>query len=366
MTAMVPGSWSLVPGPSLVLGPSLVPGPESPVLSPRSLVRAGLLIFIVALVLGVTPAPAVAQESHVLVITGASGDEEHAKQFHGWAATFIDAARTKDNVPEANITYLGEKPESNPSLIRGRSARENVEKAIADIAAKAQKDDQVVILLIGHGTFDGSSARFNLPGPDLSAEEWSALLKKLAAQKVAFINTSASSGAFLPAIAAPGRTIVTATKTGGERNEPRFGEFIAAAFGDAAADADRNGHVSVLEAFNYADNKVAQVYKQAGLLRTEHATIDDGGEGKLAGTQFLTARPSDGGIKVDTSDPAMAALVAEREAIQKEIDALRLKKDGVDQARYDQDMERLLTNLALKTREIRELEAQTAKKATKP
>jgi hypothetical protein len=108
------------------------------------------------------------------------------------------------------------------------------------------------------------------------------------------------------------------------------------------------------------------VYKQGGLLRTEHATLDDGGEGKLAGTQFLTARPSDGGLKVDTSDPAMRTLVAEREAIQKEIDALRLKKDEADPARYEQDLERLLTNLALKTREIRELEAETAKKATKP
>jgi hypothetical protein len=317
------------------------------------------------LVLTVT-APVLAQDSHILVVTGAAGDEEHTKQFNGWAATFIDAARTKDNVPEANITYLGEKPEANPTAIRGRSTRENVEKAIADIAGKAKPDDQVVILLIGHGTFDGSSARFNLVGPDLSAEEWAALLKKLSAQKVAFINTTASSGAFLPAVSAPGRTIVTATKTGGERNEPRFGEFIVAAFGDAAADSDRNGHVSVLEAFNYADNMVAQAYKQGGLLRTEHAALDDGGEGKLAGTQFLTARPSDGGLKVDTSDPAMRALVAEREAIQKEIDALRLKKDGIDQARYDQDMERLLTNLALKTREIRDLEAQAAKKATKP
>jgi hypothetical protein len=325
-----------------------------------------LLVLVAALVLGTTAAPATAQDSQILVITGASGDEEHAKQFHGWATTFIEAARTKDNVPEDNITYLGEKPESNPSVIRGRSARENVEKAVADIAAKTRPGDQVVILLIGHGTFDGSSARFNLPGPDLSAEDWAALLKKLSAQKVAFINTSASSGAFLPTVAAPGRTIVTATKTGGERNEPRFGEFFVAAFGDAAADADRNGHVSVLEAFNYADNKVAQAYKQGGLLQTEHAALDDGGEGKLAGTQFLTARPSDGGLKVDTSDPAMRALVAEREVIQKEIDALRLKKDAVDPARYDQDLERLLTNLALKTREIRELEALTAKKAAKP
>ena len=91
-----------------------------------------------------------------------------------------------------------------------------------------------------------------MPGPDMTVADWAAQLKKLSAQKVAFINTTSSSGAFLPAVAAPGRTVVTATKTGGERNEALFGGFFVEAFGDAAADADRNGHVSVLEAFNYA------------------------------------------------------------------------------------------------------------------
>jgi hypothetical protein len=307
-----------------------------------------------------------AQESHILVIAGTSGDEEHAKQFHEWAVKLIDAAKTRDGVADANIVYLAEKPEMDAARIRGRSARESVEKAVADVAAKAAAGDQVVILLIGHGTFDGSSARFNLPGPDLTAEDWAALLKKLSAQKVAFINTSSSSGAFLPTVAAPGRTVVTATKTGGERNEAKFGGFFVEAFGDTAADTDRNGHVSVLEAFNYADNKVVKAYEQEGLLRTEHAALDDGGDGKLAGTQFLTAHPADGGIRVDTTDPAMRALLAEREAIQKEIDSLRAKKDKVDPASYDRDMERLLTDLALKTRAIREREAQVGKKAGAP
>jgi hypothetical protein len=136
-----------------------------------------------------------------------------------------------------------------------------------------------------------------------------------------------------------------------------FGEFFTEAFGAAEADADRNGHVSVQEAFNYADNKVVKAYQQAGLLRTEHAAIDDGGDGKLAATQFLTAHPADGGLNVNTSDPGMRALVAEREAIQKEIDALRAKKDSMPAAAYDKELERLLTDLALKTKAIRDREA---------
>ena len=309
---------------------------------------------------------AAAQESHLLVITGVSGDEEHAKQFHAWATELIDAAKTKDGVPDSNIVYLAEKIEVDAARVRGRSTREDVEKAITDIAAKAKPGDQVVIVLIGHGSFDGTTGAFSMPGPDLAASDWAGLLKKLTAQKVAFINTSSSSGAFLPTVAAPGRTVVTATKTGGERNEAKFGQFFVEAFGDASADADRNGHVSVQEAFNYADNKVVKAYQQAGLLRTEHATLDDGGDGKLAATQFLTAHPADGGLKVDVSDPAMRGLVAEREAIQQQIDSLKAQKDALSPARYDQEMERLLTNLALKTKAIRDLDAQDKTPGAKP
>jgi hypothetical protein len=319
----------------------------------RWLIVAGL----VAMFGGAPAAPAAAQDSHILVVTGVAGDEEHAKQFHAWATKLVEAAKTKDSVPDSNITYLGEKTETDPARIRGRSTRENVTKAIADIAAKAKAGDQVVVVLIGHGSFDGSVGAFSMPGPDLTAPDWAGLLKQLSAQKVAFINTTSSSGAFLPTVAAPGRTVVTATKTGGQRNETKFGQFFVEAFGDAAADSDRNGHVSVLEAFNYADNMVAKAYEQDGLLRTEHAALDDGGNGKLAGAQFLTARPSDGGLKVDVSDPVMRGLVAEREAIQKDIEALKVNKDALDPARYDREMERLLTNLALKTRAIRDREA---------
>ena len=139
-------------------------------------------------------------------------------------------------------------------------------------------------MLIGHGSFDGKRRRLQPARAGHDGRRLGGAAEEARPhQKVAFINTTSSSGAFLPTVAAPGRTVVTATKTGGERNEAMFGEFFVEAFGDAAADADRNGHVSVLEAFNYADNKVVKAYEQGGLLRTEHAAIDDGGERQAGG-----------------------------------------------------------------------------------
>ena len=285
-----------------------------------------------------------AQQTHLLVITGVPGDEEHAKKFSKWADDFIDAAKKKDAVPDANITYLSDRA----------ATRDGVEKAVGELAARARPNDGVVVLLIGHGSFNGSQAAFNLPGPDLTVAEWTKLLEKLSAQRVAFVNTSSSSGAFLPSIAAPGRVIITATKTGGERNETTFPEFFVAAFNDPAADRDRNGHVSVAEAFEYAKAKVVQAFQQKGLLLTEHATMDDSGEGQLASAMFLGIGRAEGTLAVDTSDPAMKKLVDEKEAIDRQIAALKLKKSAMDEAQYDAQMEKLLTGLALKTKEIRD------------
>src|SRR5204863_1781038 len=133
-----------------------------------------------------------------------------------------------------------------------------------------------------------------------------------------------------------------------------FPEAFVEAFADAGADRDRNGHVSLLEAFEYAKTKVMQSYQQKGLLLTEHATIDDGSEGQLAGTMFLGIGRSDAALQADMSDPAVRGLVEQRDAIERDIAALKLMKVSMDPAKYDAQMEKLLTDLALKTRALRD------------
>ena len=311
-----------------------------------------LRFFLVVVFFSVIPvSSAFAQQTHLLVITGVPGDEEHAQKFQKWAKTFIDAAKEKDAVPEANITLLADK----------QATKAGIDKAFADLSARLKPSDAVLVLLLGHGSFNGAQAAFNHFGPDLTVEEWTKLLARLPSQRVAFVNTSSSSGAFLPAVAAPGRVVITATKTGGERNETQFPEFFVAAFGDPAADRDRNGHVSVGEAFEYAKARVVQAFQQKGLLLTEHAVMEDGGDGRLASALFLGIGRAEGTLAVDLSDPAMKALSDEKEALDQQIAALRLKKNTMDEAQYNAQLEKLLTDLALKTKAIRDLQAKKVK-----
>lgn len=336
---MVLGRWSLVAGRwSSVAG------------------RGPSVLFALLLLSAGAPArPAGAQDTHLIVVTGVAGDEEHAAQFHKWAAAIVGAAK-RLGVPDANVAYLADRPDQDPG-IRARATKDNVTKALADTAARARANDEVFIVLIGHGSFDGRVGAFNLPGPDLAVAEYSKLLDRFALQRVVFVNTASSSGAFLQPLAGPGRIIVTATKTGGERNETRFPEYFVEALQGEAADRDRNGRVSMLEAFDYARTKVATSYEQGGHILTEHAVLDDGSEGKLAATLFLAPRPSRSAAAA-TADPALRALLEQRDALEDQVAALRLKKDGMDPERYEQELEALLTDLAIKTKAIRDLEAK--------
>ena len=305
--------------------------------------------------LAMTATRAAAQDVHLLVVTGVGGDDEHSAQFQKWAGAVVDSAK-KHGVLEANITWLGEAPEKD-ARIKGRSSKDDVSKAFTDLAAASKPNDEIFVMLIGHGSFDGKTAAFNLPGPDLTAGDYAMLLQKFTTQKVAFINTASSSGAFLQPLAGPARTIVTATKTGGERNETRFAEYFVQALDYEEADRDRNGRVSVQEAFDFAASKVKAAYEKEGHILTEHAALDDSSQGKLAGTQYLAPERSRTAA-AQNADPALRALLEQRDALERQVNDLRLKKDSMDQAAYDQQLEKLLTDLAVKTRQIREIEGR--------
>jgi hypothetical protein len=332
-----------------------LPGPPAagPTGGHRRPALGTIVVCLAALWFGLAQAAA-AQDIHLLVITGVGGDDEHTAQFHKWATAVVDSAKRRG---VSDVVYLSEKLELDPTRIQGRSTKENVTKAFNDLAGRAKASDEIFVILLGHGSFDGRQGAFNLPGPDLSAADYAVLLDRFKTQHITFVNTSSSSGAFLPVLAGPGRTIVTATKTGGERNETRFPAYFVEALDSEAADRDRNGRVSVLEAFDYAKSKVTAAYEQEGHILTEHATLDDGNDGKFAATLYLAPRGSRASTSVN-ADPALRPLLEQRDALEDQVAQLRLRKDTMDPARYEQELEGLLTDLALKTRAIRDLEAK--------
>lgn len=312
-------------------------------------------------------APSAAQPVHLAVIVGLSGDPEDGEAFRKWADTLVRSA-PKLGVSPDRVIYLAGESQPDDGLVTGKSTKAEVVRAFDTLATRAGEQDVVFVVLIGHGTFDGRVARFNLPGPDMTPGDFVPLLQRLRSKHVVFVNTASASGPFLAPLSGPGRTIVTATRTGAEHFTTLFGGYFVDALTTGDADADKNKRVSVLEAFDYARRQVAGAYEREGIMATEHALLDDSGSGK--GTMDPSPEAADGRVAAALSlgsaadaeplpaDPRLRQLYMERRDLERRIEGLKLMKGGMDQARYQTELEQLATELALKTRQIRQIEGR--------
>ena len=244
--------------------------------------------------------------------------------------------------------------------MHAKSTKENVIAIFEKIQTKVRPGDQLYVLLIGHGSFRSEQSRFNLPGPDVTAEEFEAILKPFGGQQIVFVNATSASGNFLPVLSGPNRIVVTATKSGYERNESQFGQYFVEAYSGDGADTDKNERVSVLEAYTYARIRVKGYYDEETMLQTEHSVLDDNGdgegshepsenEGDVAGTAYLMgeAAVAEGFSDVDlAADPDLAKLVEKRRELEGRVVALRQQKESMPEDLYLQELERVLLELA--------------------
>jgi hypothetical protein len=311
-------------------------------------------------------------KTFLLIIVGLSGDPEHGKTFHKWGTTLAESA-ARLGVAPAQMVYLVDEPIEGDKLVSGKATREEITKAIETLGKQMGPDDVVLITLIGHGSFNGRAAQFNVPGPDLAATDFNTLVAKLPSKQVVFVNTTSSSGPFVEALSGPGRTIVTATRNGAEQYATLFGGSFIEALSSEAADADKNKRISVLEAFNFARVEVEKAYKQKGLLATEHALLDDNGDkegsqtpgvagkdGKIAADGKVAAIVSFGlGANALPMDPKVRTLYEERLAYERQVDQLRILKDSMPPQKYQAELERLLGEILKKREEIRAAEGTT-------
>ena len=225
------------------------------------------------------------------------------------------------------------------------STRAALQSALNDAAVATAGGDSFTLLLIGHGTFDGHVYKFNVSGPDISAGDLRAWLDPIPGRQLVVLSTSAS-GAALDALKSPNRTVITATRSGTEKNAVVFTRFWVDALRDATADTDKNEAVSAQEAFEYARQKTTAFYETQKRLATEHPQIDNAAlAARLSVARFGSAQKA-------FSDPRKRALLARREQLEAAIDALKREKAALPLADYRTRLTALLVQLAQVQQEI--------------
>ncbi|HEY2083088.1 MAG TPA: hypothetical protein VGI88_09910 [Verrucomicrobiae bacterium] len=288
------------------------------------------------------------QRTLVLVI-GAPGEPEYAEQFSASADLWKRAA-TNGNF---NISVIGEST-------NGENDRAELLSILTNELSRPS--DELWLVFIGHGTFDGRTAKFNLRGPDISADDLAAALKPCR-RPLAVIQCASASGPFLNALSAPGRVIITATKSGYEVNATRFGNYFARAVADPAADLDKDGQTSLLEAFLMASRQVDDFYAEAGRMATEHALLDDNGDGLGTPADWFKGvravkKTADGksvdGVRAQqmflvrsaTEQELSPELRARRDELESQLSALRDRKSQMKEDDYYNQLEKILVEMA--------------------
>jgi hypothetical protein len=289
------------------------------------------------------------ERATVIVVVGAAGEEDFGRQFAGWAEAWkAPCARSG-----AKLISIGLDADKDDDLNRLQAALQAEPKTGAS---------ELWLVLLGHGTFDGKIARFNLRGPDLEEKQLAAWLAPFE-RPLAVVNASSASAPFLAALSKPGRVVVSATKSGNEQNFARFGGYFSKAIGALEADLDKDGQVSLLEAWLHAASQVAEFYKTEGRLATEHSLLDDSGDGQGTPADWFRGvravkKAAEGAlvdgrrahqfhlVRSDAEKRLPAAIRARRNELELEVFKLRDDKAAFPKEEYDRKLEELLLQMA--------------------
>ncbi|MBM3725547.1 MAG: hypothetical protein FJW40_09000 [Acidobacteria bacterium] len=285
--------------------------------------------------------------NYYVTLGGLGGEKEFEVRFSGWVN---------------EMSKLLQEGGAKVKVLNGESAtRDALREALQTIAREALAEDSVALLMVGHGTFDGADYKINLPGPDMAATELGRLLDGIKA-RVLVVNMTSASGGSLPILQKENRAIITATKSGTERNATVFARYWIEALRDAAADTDKNDVISALEAFRFAEQKTAKYYETQKRLATEHALLEDtgrgegvkdpsaaNGQGLLAG-RFAVLRL--GAAQAAARTPEKQKLYERKEQLEQQIDRLKYQKAAMPGEVYRKQLQGLLLELAKVQAEI--------------
>ena len=242
------------------------------------------------------------------------------------------------------------------TLTGKQATKDRLTAIMVSIAKEAKPEDDLIVTLIGHGSFDGTEYKFNLPGPDVSAAELAAMCDRIAAKRQLIVDTTSASGGAIPALQRSGRAVIAATKTGTEKNATVFARYWAQALEDPSTDLDKSGSVSAMETLRYADRKTAEFYSTQKRLATEHAVFEDTGHGEAVKVSAAEGRQGAllqsftviriGAAQAAMNDPAKRDLILQKEGIEQKIDALKFQKAAMEPEEYKQQLTALLVQLA--------------------
>jgi hypothetical protein len=301
---------------------------------------AEVLVAACALLLAALP---VRGSVYYVTVAGLGGEPDYEQRFTA-------------NANELDKVFKASSGAHVYTLTGKQATKARLAETMAAVAREAKPEDDLVLTLIGHGSFDGVEYKFNLVGPDVSAAELAAMCDKVQTRRQLVVNTTSASGGSVAALERPGRGVIAATKTGTEKNATVFARYWVEALEDPTTDVDKSESISAMEAFQYAERKTAAFYESQKRLATEHAVFEDTGHGEAVRANAVQGREGAllssmtvlriGASQAAMNDPAKRELLAKKEELEQKIDALKYQKAAMDPGEYKKQLTEALLQLA--------------------
>jgi len=283
-------------------------------------------------------------DTYFMTVAGLGGEPDYEQRFKALADD-LDRILKAPGATNHVTTLSG--PEAT---------RAHLTDSLQMIADEVGSDDDFVLMLIGHGSYDGREYKFNLVGPDITAGALAELCNKIKSRRQLIVNTTSSSGASIRAFARRDRAVIAATKSGTEKNATVFARYWVDALRDSTSDVDKNETITALEAFQYATAKTAAFYESQKRLATEHAVFADAGNAetvRVASTSTGAGRLlatfcviNLGAAGAAAKDPAKRGLLTKKEQLEAQIDVLKYQRAAMAPEDYKRQLTEALVALA--------------------
>jgi hypothetical protein len=310
-------------------------------------------------------------QKYAVILAGAAVEGEYKQQINGWALRLHDILSRNYRYEADQIVLLMDKVDPEDPRISGSSRGDTIRDKLRELKEVVTPGDQIFIFLLGHGTSNEEGAKFVIPGADITARDLAELVDTFSEQDIVLVNATSSSYPFCQLLSGPGRVIVSATRSEAEKYDTVFAEFFLAALDGRAGDRDKNRRVSIWEAFRFASQKVEQWYADQGRIPTEHAVLDDNGDGifsadphpleddgMLAQIAYLDPIPvklTDAEASSGPDSAVIRDLTTRIRELERSVFLLRSRKAELPTDLYQQEMEMLLIDLARTSRKLNDM-----------
>lgn len=303
---------------------------------------------------------------YAVILAGPTVGDENKSTFRQWAFSLHDILLRDYGYSSETVSLLfdnGDSQTAGGERIDGACDLQGIEQGFAGLKSVVKTGDQITVFLIGHGSGAGDEAKFNIVGPDITGLQFASILDGFQQQDMVIVNTTSASFGFSASLSSEGRVVISSTRSATEKYDPVFSRYFIEALDSRNGDRDKNSRVSMLEAFNYAKSNVEEFYEQQGRLASEHAGLDDNGDGLFS--LDPTIEEVDGRLAeiayidtlVDDSaglSEAAVRLKSSMQELERSVFILRGRKADFLEADYWQQMEVLLIDLARATGQFNE------------